>query len=98
MIPLWKNRDHVLLWFGPAYDTVQLSYRLALIPGPLQGRVNSAFRLIAQGMRPLGRGRHDHRALRLARRHGAADDTELPRPARPALVEAAAVGRTGDRR
>jgi MFS family permease len=38
----------------PAYDTVQLSYRLALIPGPLQGRVNSVFRLIAQGMRPLG--------------------------------------------
>lgn len=39
---------------GPAYDTVQLSYRLALIPGALQGRVNSVFRLIAQGMRPLG--------------------------------------------
>jgi MFS family permease len=40
--------------FGPAYDTVQLSFRLTLIPGPLQGRVNSVFRLIAQGMRPLG--------------------------------------------
>jgi predicted MFS family arabinose efflux permease len=44
----------VYFLFGPAYDTVQLSYRLALIPGPLQGRVNSVFRLIAQGMRPLG--------------------------------------------
>ncbi|MFN8537408.1 MAG: MFS transporter [Thermomicrobiales bacterium] len=40
----------------PAYDTVQLSYRLALIPRPLQGRVNSVFRLVAQGMRPLGLG------------------------------------------
>ena len=38
----------------PAYDTVQLSYRLALIPRSLLGRVNSVFRLIAQGMRPLG--------------------------------------------
>ena len=38
----------------PAYDTVQYSYRLALIPNALQGRVNSAFRLVAQGMRPLG--------------------------------------------
>jgi MFS family permease len=38
----------------PAYDTVQYSYRLALIPNALQGRVNSAFRLVALGMRPLG--------------------------------------------
>lgn len=38
----------------PSYDTIQLSYRLALIPGALQGRVNSVFRLVAQGMRPLG--------------------------------------------
>lgn len=38
----------------PAYDTVQYSYRLALIPDALQGRVNSAFRLVAIGMRPLG--------------------------------------------
>jgi hypothetical protein len=29
-------------------------YRLALIPDALQGRVNSVFRLVAQGMRPLG--------------------------------------------
>ncbi len=38
----------------PAYDTVQYSYRLALIPDALQGRVNSAFRLVALGIRPLG--------------------------------------------
>lgn len=39
---------------APTYDTVQYSYRLALIPDALQGRVNSVFRLVAQGMRPLG--------------------------------------------
>ena len=38
----------------PAYDTVQYSYRLALIPDALQGRVNSVFRLVARGMAPLG--------------------------------------------
>ena len=38
----------------PTYDTVQYSYRLALIPDALQGRVNSAFRLVALGMGPLG--------------------------------------------
>jgi MFS family permease len=39
---------------GPTYDTVQFSYRLAVIPDALQGRVNSAFRLVALGMQPLG--------------------------------------------
>ena len=38
----------------PIYDVVQFSYRLALIPDQLQGRVNSSFRLIAWGMRPIG--------------------------------------------
>ncbi|HEY8597010.1 MAG TPA: MFS transporter [Thermomicrobiales bacterium] len=38
----------------PWYDTVQYSYRLALIPNALQGRVNSAFRLVALGLRPIG--------------------------------------------
>lgn len=38
----------------PTYDTVQYSYRLALIPDALQGRVNSAFRLVARGTAPLG--------------------------------------------
>ncbi len=44
----------VYFLIGPTYDTVQYSYRLALIPDALQGRVNSVFRLVAQGMRPLG--------------------------------------------
>jgi predicted MFS family arabinose efflux permease len=39
---------------APSYDTVQYSYRLAVIPDTLQGRVNSVFRLVAQGTRPLG--------------------------------------------
>jgi len=38
----------------PSYNTVQYSYRLALIPDALQGRVNSAFRLVALGSAPLG--------------------------------------------
>jgi predicted MFS family arabinose efflux permease len=37
----------------PAYDTVQFSYRLALIPDALQGRVNSVFRMIATIVQPL---------------------------------------------
>jgi predicted MFS family arabinose efflux permease len=39
---------------GPSYDTVQFSYRLALIPDSLQGRVNSVFRMIATTIQPLG--------------------------------------------
>ena len=39
---------------GPVYNVVQFSYRLALIPDALQGRVNSVFRLIAFGGQPLG--------------------------------------------
>jgi predicted MFS family arabinose efflux permease len=39
---------------GPVYNVVQFSYRLALIPDALQGRVNSAFRLLAFGFQPLG--------------------------------------------
>jgi len=38
----------------PAYDITQFSYRLAIIPDQLQGRVNSAFRLIAVGGQPVG--------------------------------------------
>ncbi len=38
---------------SPAYDTVQFSYRLALIPDALQGRVNSVFRMIATSIQPL---------------------------------------------
>ena len=39
---------------SPIYNIVQFSYRLALIPDALQGRVNSAFRLLAFGFQPLG--------------------------------------------
>ena len=39
---------------GPVYNVVQMSYRLALIPDALQGRVNSVFRLIAFSGQPLG--------------------------------------------
>lgn len=38
----------------PIYNIVQFSYRLALIPDELQGRVNSTFRLLAFGFNPLG--------------------------------------------
>ena len=39
---------------GPVYNVVQFSYRLALIPDSLQGRVNSTFRLLAFGFIPIG--------------------------------------------
>ncbi len=39
---------------GPTYNVVSVSYRLTLIPDELQGRVNSAFRLIAFCGQPLG--------------------------------------------
>ncbi len=38
----------------PLYTVVQMSYRLALIPDELQGRVNSVFRLIAFCGQPIG--------------------------------------------
>lgn len=39
---------------GPIYNVVQFSYRIAIIPDALQGRVNSVFRLVAFGGQPLG--------------------------------------------
>src|SRR5262245_41091611 len=36
------------------YNVLSISYRLALIPEELQGRVNSAFRFVAFAFRPLG--------------------------------------------
>jgi MFS family permease len=39
---------------SPIYNAVQFSYRLALIPDRLQGRVNSTFRLLAFGFQPIG--------------------------------------------
>lgn len=39
---------------GPIYNAVQFGYRMMLIPDELQGRVNSAFRLLAFGFQPVG--------------------------------------------
>ncbi len=44
----------VSFFMGPIYNVVQMSYRMAIIPDELQGRVNSMFRLIAFGGQPLG--------------------------------------------
>ncbi len=44
----------LLYLLGPAYDVVGYTYRIAVIPDALQGRVNSVFRLISWGVRPLG--------------------------------------------
>lgn len=44
----------LLFVLNPIYNVVQISYRLALIPDALQGRVNSVFRLLAFGFQPLG--------------------------------------------
>ncbi len=44
----------VIFLMGPIYNVVQFSYRIALIPDRLQGRVNSSFRLLAFGFQPLG--------------------------------------------
>jgi len=44
---------------APVYNVVQFSYRVALIPDALQGRVNSTFRLLAFGfMAAMGLGDH----------------------------------------
>ena len=39
---------------GPIYNAVQFSYRVSIIPDALQGRVNSAVRMVAFGTIPLG--------------------------------------------
>jgi predicted MFS family arabinose efflux permease len=44
----------VIYLMAPVYNVVQFSYRVALIPDALQGRVNSVFRLLAHGFQPLG--------------------------------------------
>jgi predicted MFS family arabinose efflux permease len=44
----------LLSFLGPVYNVVQFSYRVALIPDELQGRVNSTFRLLAFGFMPVG--------------------------------------------
>jgi len=56
-MPTWVLLGVVaaLLWMiGPLYNVVQFSYRVALIPDELQGRVNSTFRLLAFGFIPVG--------------------------------------------
>ena len=44
----------IFSFVGPIYNVVQFSYRVALIPDELQGRVNSTFRLLAFGFMPIG--------------------------------------------
>jgi len=52
---VWLGVVACLYYFmGPMYNVVQFSYRIALIPDRLQGRVNSTFRLVAFGFMPLG--------------------------------------------
>lgn len=41
-------------FIDPIYDITQFSYRMVLIPDALQGRVNSAYRVIARATPPLG--------------------------------------------
>jgi predicted MFS family arabinose efflux permease len=65
LFPLYLLAPNVLLLgavfaaiycLAPIYNVVQFSYRVALIPDALQGRVNSVFRLLALGLQPLGAG------------------------------------------
>lgn len=43
-----------LSFIFPLYNVTQMSYRVAMVPDALQGRVNSAFRLIAFSGQPVG--------------------------------------------
>jgi len=52
--PLLGVIGALLFFLSPIYNVVQFSYRLALIPDRLQGRVNSTFRLICFGLMPVG--------------------------------------------
>lgn len=53
--PIWLGLIAAGSWVtSPIYNVVQFSYRLALIPDALQGRVNSVFRMLAFGLQPLG--------------------------------------------
>jgi len=56
-----KRSDFLLRWCELSSRTAsskapksQFSYRISIIPDELQGRVNSAFRLLAFGGQPLG--------------------------------------------
>ena len=52
--PLLGAIGAAIFFLSPIYNVVQFSYRLALIPDRLQGRVNSTFRLICFGLMPVG--------------------------------------------
>ena len=53
--PLWLGLVYGLIrFFGPIYNVVGLSYRVAMIPDGMQGRVNAGFRLTANLLYPLG--------------------------------------------
>ena len=55
--PLWLGLGFGLIMFvAPIYNVVQFSHRLAMIPDGLQGRVNSAYRLVAHALQPVGAG------------------------------------------
>ena len=55
--PLWLGLGFGLVMFvAPIYNVVQFSHRLAMIPDGLQGRVNSAYRLVAHALQPVGAG------------------------------------------
>jgi predicted MFS family arabinose efflux permease len=55
--PLWLGVVYAAsMLFGPIYNVVQFSHRIALIPDALQGRVNSGFRLVAFALHPVGAG------------------------------------------
>ena len=43
-----------VMMVAPIYNVVQFSHRLAMIPDGLQGRVNSAYRLVANALHPVG--------------------------------------------
>jgi len=52
--PLLVMAAGAYYFLSPAYNVVQFSYRVAIIPDHLQGRVNSIFRLLAFGFMPAG--------------------------------------------
>ncbi len=53
-LPLVIVSKFVISFMWPVYAVAVVSYRLALTPTDLQGRVNSAFRTLSYGAEPLG--------------------------------------------
>jgi predicted MFS family arabinose efflux permease len=53
--PIWFGAVFATIGFlGPIWNSVVTGYRVAIVPDRLQGRVNSAARLVAFGTQPLG--------------------------------------------